>query len=117
MWFRQAPTLSLVAWWAQEADVSSARAATREARARLPVLSPGETRWEQGGPDPKFEIRVPSHLAGGDFGCGVPKSPFVRPETGLGVPKGPKESQGSKGSLSRRDAVAKLPIWQVVLSI
>ena len=33
--------MSLVAWWAQEADVSSARAATREARARLPVLSPG----------------------------------------------------------------------------
>ena len=33
--------MSLVAWGAQEADVSSARAATREARARLPVLSPG----------------------------------------------------------------------------
>ena len=33
--------VSLVAWGAQEADVSSARAATREARARLPVLSPG----------------------------------------------------------------------------
>ena len=36
------------------------------------------------GADPKFEIRVPSHLSERDFGCGVPKSPFVRPETGLG---------------------------------
>ena len=36
------------------------------------------------GADPKFEIRVPSHFSGGDFGCGVPKGPFVRPETGLG---------------------------------
>ena len=36
------------------------------------------------GVDPKFEIRVPSHLSERDFGCGVPKSPFVRPETGLG---------------------------------
>ena len=61
------------------------------------------------GADPKFEIRVTSHLAGADFGYGVPKGPFESPETGLGVPKGPKESQGSKGSLSRRDAVAKLP--------
>ena len=34
--------------------------------------------------DPKFEIRVPSHLAGADFGYGVPKGPFERPDTGLG---------------------------------
>lgn len=34
--------------------------------------------------DASFEIRVPSQLAGGDFGCGIPKRPFVRPETGLG---------------------------------
>ena len=33
---------------------------------------------------PLFGIRVPSRLAGGDFGCGVPMRPFVRPETGLG---------------------------------
>ena len=36
------------------------------------------------GADPKFEIRVTSHLAGADFGYGVPKVPFERPETGLG---------------------------------
>ena len=36
------------------------------------------------GADPKFEIRVTSHLAGADFGYGVPKGPFERPETGLG---------------------------------
>ena len=30
--------------------------------------------------DASFEIRVPSQLAGGDFGCGIPKRPFVRPE-------------------------------------
>ena len=29
---------------------------------------------------PLFGIRVPSRLAGGDFGCGVPMRPFVRPE-------------------------------------
>jgi hypothetical protein len=49
-------------------------------------MSPSTTSSPNHGPgaDPKFEIRVPSHLTGGDFGCGVPKSPFVRPETGLG---------------------------------
>ena len=47
--------MSLVAWGAQEADVSSARAAraTREARARLPVLSPGLSL------DPKAKVVRP----------------------------------------------------------
>ena len=45
--------VSLVAWGAQEADVSSARAATREARARLPVLSPGLSL------DPKAKVVRP----------------------------------------------------------
>ena len=52
------------------------------------AVSPGrlvQVNWTAStGADPKFEIRVTSHLAGADFGYGVPKGPFERPETGLG---------------------------------
>ena len=93
--------MSLVAWGAQEAVVSSARAATREARARLPVLSPGETRWEQGGartPNLRFEFLAT--WPGAILAAGSQRVPLYAPRPGWG-----------KGSLSRRDAVAKLPIW------
>ena len=56
---------------------------------------------EDTGADPKFEIRVPSHLSERDFGCGVPKSPFVRPVTGL----------GGRGHFRGETRSRKLPIW------
>ena len=51
------------------------------------------------GADPKFEIRVTSHLAGADFGYGVPQSLFVRSVTGLGGRGHFRGETRSRGSL------------------